>query len=161
MILGLSLADFTLVHVIVSLIGIAAGAVVLIQMVRARRLGAWNALFLATTILTSVTGFFFPFTAIGAPHVFGVVSLAVMALAIVALYGRHLAGPWRWVYVICALIALYLNTFVAVVQAFGKLSFLRPLAPTGTEPPFAAAQILVLALFLVLGFLAVRRFHPR
>jgi hypothetical protein len=113
-----------------------------------------------TTILTSVTGFLFPFTRISPPHVFGVISLAVLALALVALYRRRLQGAWRWLYVVGALVALYLNVFVGVVQAFLKIPFLTSLAPTQSEPPFFLAQLLVLAAFVVLGVRAVGRFRP-
>jgi hypothetical protein len=160
MILGMSIETFTQLHVILSLIGIAAGLVVLCGMLSANRLGGWTAFFLATTILTSVTGFMFPSKSFGAPHVIGVISLAVLAVALVALYGRHLAGAWRWLYVGSALLALYLNVFIGVVQAFQKLPALSTLAPTQSEPPFVVAQLLVLATFVVVGIRAVARFHP-
>jgi hypothetical protein len=160
MILGLSTPTFTFVHVVISLIGILSGFVVLAGMFGSKRLDGWTALFLATTVLTSVTGFFFPSTSFGAPHVFGVLSLIVLAAAIVALYIYHLAGTWRWIYVVCAASALYLNVFVGVVQAFQKLPLLQPLAPTQSEPPFLVAQLAVLAIFIILGFMAVKRFHP-
>jgi hypothetical protein len=160
MILGLSTPTFTFVHVVISLIGILSGFVVLAGMFGSKRLDGWTALFLATTVLTSVTGFFFPSTSFGAPHVFGVLSLIVLAAAIVALYIYHLAGTWRWIYVVCAALALYLNVFVGVVQAFQKLPLLQPLAPTQSEPPFLVAQLAVLAIFIVIGFMAVKRFHP-
>jgi hypothetical protein len=124
-------------------------------------LAVWNAFFLISTILTSVTGFMIPAKTILPSHAFGAVSLLVLAVALFALYGRKLAGPWRVTYVVTVLIALYLNCFVAVVQSFGKFAFLKGQAPTGTEAPFAVAQAIVLILFLVGGFLAVRRFHPQ
>jgi hypothetical protein len=160
MTLGLSLSAFTTLHVVISLIGIATGLVVLYGLVNARKLEAWTAVFPATTILTSVTGFMFP---IGGPTpalAIGAISLVALAIALLALYAFRLAGPWRWVYVLAALLALYLNVFVGVVQAFQKLAVLQPLAPTQSEPPFAAAQLAVLALFLAAGFLAARRFRP-
>ena len=160
MILGLSVPAFTTLHVIISLIGIASGLVVLFAMLGNKRLDGVTALFLATTVATSATGFLFHSKAIGPPHIVGVISLIVLAVALLALYGRRLAGVWRPVYVITAVLALYLNCFVAVVQAFQKLPFLQPLAPTGSEPPFAVAQGAVLIVFAVLGFLAVKRFHP-
>ncbi len=160
MTLGLSLSAFTTLHVVISLIGIATGLVVLYGLLNAQRLEAWTAVFLATTILTSVTGFMFPIGGLTPALVVGAISLVVLAVALVALYVFRLAGPWRWVYVVTALLALYLNVFVSVVQAFQKLAFLQPLAPTQSEPPFAVAQLAVLALFLALGYLAVRRFHP-
>jgi hypothetical protein len=158
--LGLSLSAFTTLHVAISLIGIASGFVVLYGMLDSKELGGWTALFLATTMLTSVTGFMFPFNDLLPSHVVGAISLTVLAVALLALYAFRLSGAWRWVYVAAALGALYLNVFVAVVQAFQKLAFLQPLAPTQSEPPFAVAQLVVLAMFLGLGFLAVRRFHP-
>jgi hypothetical protein len=156
----MSTATFTTVHVIISLIGIVSGIVVVLGWLGGRQSAGWAALFLATTVLTSVTGFFFHSASFGPPHVVGVISLVVLAAAILALYVFHLAGFWRWVYIIGATMALYLNAFVGVVQAFQKLPFLQPLAPTQSEPPFLIAQIAVLALFVVLGFLALKRFHP-
>lgn len=160
MILGMSVATFTLFHVVISLIGIASGVVVAIGMWRAQRLPGWTALFLATTIATSLTGFLFHSKSFGAPHVVGVVSLVILAIALIALYGYHLAGAWRSIYVVCAIMALYLNVFVLVVQAFQKVAGLNALAPTGSEPPFAIVQLLVLVGFGALGFFATRRFHP-
>jgi len=160
MILGLSVATFTLIHVIISLVGIVAGIVVLLAMIAGRRLDGCTLLFLVATIATSVTGFFFHAQSIGPPHIVGVISLVVLAIALLALYGRRLAGAWRPVYIVAAVAALYLNCFVGVVQAFQKLAFLQPLAPTQSEPPFVAAQGATLLAFLVLGFLAVRKYHP-
>ncbi len=160
MILGMSVASFTVLHVIISLIGILSGAVVLFAMLGGRRLAGWTEAFLATTVATSATGFLFHSKSIGPPHIVGVISLIVLAIALFALYGRRLAGVWRPAYVVCAVLALYLNCFVGVVQAFQKLAFLQPLAPTQSEPPFVAAQGAVLLLFVILGFLSVRRFHP-
>jgi hypothetical protein len=160
MILGMSLSTFTTLHVIISLVGIVTGLVVLFGMLGGRKLDSWTAIFLATTVLTSVTGFFFPFTKLLPSHVVGIISLVVLAIALLALYGLHLAGAWRWIYVAGAVLALYLNVFVGVVQAFQKLAFLQPFAPTQTEAPFIVAQVLVLAIFVVLGFLVVKRFHP-
>ncbi|HYL72293.1 MAG TPA: hypothetical protein VEY89_13415 [Candidatus Dormibacteraeota bacterium] len=160
MILGMSSAAFTLLHVIISLIAIVAGAVVAFGMRRAQRLSGWTALFLATTILTSVTGFFFHSKSFGPPHVVGVISLVILAAALVALYGYHLAGVWRALYVVTALAAFYLNTFVLVTQLFAKVPALKALAPNGSEPPFALAQLLVLGAFVALGISAVRRFRP-
>ena len=160
MILGLSTTTFTTVHVIISLIGIGSGIVVVLGWLGGRQSAGWAALFLATTVLTSVTAFFFHSTGFGPPHVVGVISLVVLAAAILALYVFHLAGFWRWIYIVGATMALYLNAFVGVVQAFQKLPFLQPLAPTQSEPPFLIAQIAVLAIFIVLGFLSLMRFHP-
>jgi hypothetical protein len=160
MILGMSTSTFTLVHVVLSLIGIFSGAVVLFGMFSAKRLNGWTALFLATTVLTSVTGFFFHSVSFGPAHVVGVISLVVLAVAILALYVYRLAGSWRWIYVACAAAALYFNVFVGVVQAFQKLPLLQALAPTQSEPPFIVTQSVVLAIFVVLGIVAVRSFHP-
>ena len=160
MILGMSLETFTFVHVVISLVGIMTGFIVVALMLQSAPLAGWNGFFLTTTILTSVTGFFFPLKAIGPPHIVGAISLVVLAVALFALYGRKLAGPWRWVYVVCATAALYLNVFVAIVQSFDKVTYLHKLAPTGSEPPFGVAQAIVLILFVVIGFLAVRRYHP-
>ncbi|MBO0754585.1 MAG: hypothetical protein J2P54_01885 [Bradyrhizobiaceae bacterium] len=143
-----------------SLIGIASGLIVLYGLFIGRAFGAWTALFLITTILTSVTGFLLPPFGFDPPRAIGILSLVLLAVAAIAYYPFQLAGAWRWVYVITAMIALYLNVFVGVIQAFDKLSFLHSLAPTQSEPPFLIAQLLVLAAFVALGFLAVRRFHP-
>ena len=147
-------------HVIVSLIGIISGIVVLFGMLNARRMPALTALFLATTVLTSVTGFFLPAEHLLPSHVVGIISLVVLAIALGAFYLRGLAGASRWIYVVTATAALYLNCFVGVVQAFGKIAALHALAPTQSEPPFVIAQLVVLAIFIVLGFLAVRKFYP-
>jgi hypothetical protein len=160
MILGLSVAEFTILHAAISLIGILAGLVALFAMIANRRLNAVTALFLATTVLTSVTGFLFHSKMIGPPHIVGGISLVVLAIACFALYGRRMTGVWRPVYVTTAVIALYLNCFVGVVQAFDKLAVLHPLAPTGKEPPFAIAEGVTLVLFVFLGYLAVRNYRP-
>ncbi len=160
MILGMSTATFTTLHVILSLIGIVSGIIALFGMLGARRPSGWTALFLATTVLTSVTGFFFPRDHLLPSHIVGIISLVVLAVAMLALYIYHLAGAWRWIYVVSAVAALYFNLFVGVVQAFQKLPFLQPLAPTQSEPPFLVAQLVVLAIVIVLGILAVLRFRP-
>jgi hypothetical protein len=160
MILGMSASTFTNLHVVISLIGIASGLVVLFGLLNAKALPGWTGLFLAATILTSVTGFFFPAAQLLPSHVVGIISLVVLAIALAALYLYRLRGAWRWVYVMSATVALYLNCFVGVVQAFQKIPAVHALAPTQAEPPFLIAQIVVLAIFIVLGFLAVKRFHP-
>jgi hypothetical protein len=160
MVFGLSLGTYTVLHIIISLIGITSGLVVMVGMLRSQRLAGWTALFLASTVLTSVTGFGFPFNELLPSHIVGIISLVVLAIAIAALYLFRLAGAWRWVYVVTALAALYLNTFVGVVQAFGKISALNALAPTQSEPPFAIAQGLVLLAFVVITVLAAMRFRP-
>jgi hypothetical protein len=161
MIIGMSTSTFTLVHVVLSLIGIFAGAVVVAGMFRSKSPAGWIAIFLATTVLTSVTGFFFPRDQILPSHVVGIISLVVLAAAMLAIYVYRLAGPWRWVYVAGAVLALYLNVFVAVVQAFLKLPALHALAPTQSDPPFIIAQLVVMAAFVAVGILAVRSFHPK
>ena len=160
MILGMSTSTFTLVHVVLSLVGIFAGLIVVFGMFASKKLDGWTALFLATTVLTSVTGFFFPFDKILPSHIVGIISLVVLAIAILALYVLRLAGPWRWIYVVSAVVALYLNVFVGVVQAFQKVPLLASLAPTQSEPPFLIAQAVVLVIFVGLGIAAVRSFRP-
>jgi hypothetical protein len=157
---GLSLSTFTTLHVILSLIGIVAGIVVVLGLLADKRLPGWTALFLASTILTSLTGFLFPFSQLLPSHVVGLLSLLVLAIAVLALYAFRLDGSWRPVYVIAAVLALYFNVFVGVVQAFQKLGFLQRLAPTQSEPPFLVAQLAVLVIFVVLAVLALRSFQP-
>jgi len=159
MILGLSTSTYTLLHVLISLVGIGSGFVVVFGLLRGKRLDGWTAIFLTSTVLTSLTGYAFPAHNILPSHVVGAISLVVLAVAILARYMFHLAGPWRWVYVIGAALALYLNVFVAVIQSFLKIPALKALAPTQTELPFFAAQTVVLALFVFLAILAVRRFR--
>ena len=160
MILGMSTATFTLFHVVLSLVGIVAGLVVVVGMWVAKRLDRWTALFLATTVATSVTGFLFHSAHFGPQHFFGLISLVLLVLAILARYSYHLAGSWRPIYVVTVVFALYLNVFVGVVQAFQKLPLLQPLAPTGSEPPFVTAQGLVLVAFVVFTVFALKRFYP-
>lgn len=158
MIFGMDTLTFA--HVVLSLIGVATGFIVLFGFLADAPLPFWTGIFLITTILTSVTGFiFFPFTQLLPSHIFGIISLVVLAIAVYALFVAHLAGPWRWVYVVTATFALYLNFFVLIVQAFLKVPALNALAPTQAEPPFFAAQGAALIVFLILGWLAVRRFH--
>ena len=160
MILGMPIPSFTLLHVALSLVGIVAGLVVAAAMLGSKYSAGWTALFLATTILTSATGYFFPVDKVLPSHIVGAISLAVLAIATAALYSFHLAGSWRWIYVASAMIALYLNCFVLVAQAFLKIGFLKALAPTGSEAPFLIAQGVVLVVFVLLGIKAVRSFHP-
>ncbi|MDB5296509.1 MAG: hypothetical protein JWO31_2492 [Phycisphaerales bacterium] len=158
--MNFNLTAFTLFHVAISLTGIASGLVVAYGMLGARRLDGWTVLFLATTVATSVTGFLFPFQKLMPSHVVGAVSLLVLPLALYARYGRDLAGRWRATYVLAALFALYLNVFVLVAQAFQKVPALKALAPTQSEPPFALAQLVVLAGFAALTVAALIRFRP-
>jgi hypothetical protein len=157
--LGMSLPTFTLFHVVISLIGIGSGLVVVLGMLNAKLLPKWTAVFLITTVATSVTGFLFPYEGFKPSYAVGILSMIVLALAIIARYGCHMAGAWRWIYVVSAVIALYFNIFVAIVQSFQKIPALHALAPKGSEPPFAIAQLTVLVLFVVLGILAVRKFR--
>jgi hypothetical protein len=147
-------------HVLVSLVGIASGLIVAYGLLTGKQFGAWTALFLATTVLTSATGFPLPPFGFDPPRVIGTISLVLLALAIAALYAFHLGGAWRWIYIVTALAAFYFNAFVGVVQAFQKLPFLQPLAPTQSEPPFVVAQLVLLAAFIAIAVVAVLRFHP-
>jgi hypothetical protein len=154
------LPAFTAVHVIISLIGIGSGLVVVFGLLTAKRLDGWTAIFLASTLLTSLTGFGFPFTHLLPSHVVGLISIVVLAVAILARYSFHLARAWRATYVIGAVVALYFNVFVLIVQVFQKVPALKEMAPTQSEPPFALTQVVVLALFVVLGIASVIRFRP-
>ena len=158
MILGMTL--FTAVHVLLSLIGILSGLIVLYGLSKANPLNAWTVLFLASTLATSVTGFFFPFHGFTPALGLGVLSTFILIVAISARYGFHFAGAWRWVYVVAAVAALYMNSFVLVVQAFLKVPVLHALAPTGSGPTFALAQGFVLIFYLITGFLGVKGFRP-
>jgi hypothetical protein len=157
MILGMT--TLTFVHVVLSLIGIFAGFFVVLGLLTAKRLDGWTALFLASTVLTSVTGFFFPFHGITPADVFGVLSLIVLPIAMFARYGRKLAGGWRRTYAVNAMIALYLNVFVLIAQLFDKVPALKALAPTKSEPPFMVTQLVVLVLFVALTIAAAKRFR--
>ena len=160
MILGMSVAFFTQLHVAISLIGIASGFIVIGGMMASKRMPLLTALFLITTILTSVTGFLFPFHGMTPGIVIGILSVAILSLALIALYGGHLAGGWRGTWVITAILAQYLNFFVLIVQSFEKVPALHALAPTQKEMPFKMAQLLALVLFLVLAVFSYRNFHP-
>ncbi len=161
MILGMSLETFTFVHTVISLVGIMTGFIVVALMLQSAPIAGWNAFFLASTILTSVTGFFFPITRGVTPaHVLGAISLVILAVALYAIYGKKLLGPWCKIYVATAVAALYLNFFVVVVQSFNKVAYLNKFAPTGSEPPFAIVQGIVLIGFIILGIAAVRRYRP-
>ena len=150
---------FTKVHVVISLIGIASGLVVLFGMLSAQRFDRWTALFLLSTLATSVTGFLFPFHGVTPGIVVGIISVVVLAIAIFARYPHHLRGRWRWIYVVSALVALYLNVFVLIAQLFQKVPQLKALAPTQSEPPFAITQLGVLVLFGLLGIVATIKFR--
>lgn len=151
---------YTIIHVIISLIGIFTGVIVLFGMMAQKRLDGWTKWFLASTVLTSVTGFFFPFHGFTPATGLGIISLLVLAVAIYARYPRQLVGNWRWVYVVTAVVALYFNVFVGVVQSFEKIPALHALAPTQTEQPFKSTQLVVLVIFVMFGILATIRFRP-
>ena len=167
MIIGLSIPAFTLLHVVITFVAIVSGLVVMFGMLAANRLPGWTALFLLTTVLTSVTGFLFPIHGFTPALGVGAISIVLLLIALIALYARHLAGAWRWIYVVTALAALYLNVFVLIVQAFEKVAFLNPAAPV-VGPPFAApqnthfaiAQGVALLFFIVVGIVDVIRFRP-
>jgi len=159
MILGMTLGTYTFLHVLISLVGIGSGLIVMFGLLGGKRLDGWTGLFLATTVLTSVSGFGFPFDHLLPSHIVGLISLVVLAAAIAARYALRLAGPWRWIYVVGSGIALYLNVFVLVVQGFEKVPALKALAPTQKEPPFLVAQLVVLLIFAALIIMAAKRFH--
>jgi uncharacterized protein YacL len=151
----------TIIHTLISLVGIATGFVVVFAMLKGKHLDRWTAWFLGTTVATSVTGYFFPFVKLLPSHVVGAISLVILAFTLFALYRRHLSGPWRSIYVGTAVAALYFNVFVLVVQLFLKVPALKALAPTQSEPPFAIAQSVVFVIFAVLGVLAVKKFRQK
>ena len=153
------MTTFTLLHVALSLIGIASGFVVLFGLLTARRFDRWTVVFLTTTVATSATGFGFPTDRLLPSHVVGIISLVVLAVAIFARYVRRLRGAWRRVYVVSAVLALHLNVFVGIVQAFLKVPALKAIAPTQSEPPFAITQGLVLVLFAALAIAAAVTFR--
>jgi len=156
----LDLPVFTLVHVLLSLFGIFAGLVMAGGMMGGIHFARWTTLFLATTILTNITGFFFPFTTILPSHIVGVLSLIALAIALVALYAKRLAGSWRRVFVVAAILSLYLNVFVLVAQLLAKIPVLAAIAPDPGAPAFAITQLVVLALFVGIGWSALKRFPP-
>jgi hypothetical protein len=158
MVFGMSLETYTLIHVIISLIGIVSGLIVLFGMLGNKRLDSLTAIFLITTVLTSVTAFGFPFKGVTPGIILGILSILVLVLCIPARYTFHMSGKWRSIYVITAVLALYFNCFVLVVQTFQKEILHTKEPPSG--PAFAATQGIVLALFTVWGYLAVKKFHP-
>ncbi len=159
MMLGMSLETFTIFHVVISLIAILSGFVVVFGLLGGKRLDGPTGIFLTTAVLTSVTGFLFPFEKVTPGIILGCISLVVLGIAIAARYAFHMTGSWRSVYAIFATVGLYLNCFVLVAQSFEHVPALHPLAPTGTEPPFLIAQLVVMAAFIVLGTLATKRFR--
>jgi hypothetical protein len=161
MVLGMSLSTYTTLHVLISLIGIGTGFIVLFGLINGRLLSPWNGVFLVTTILTSLTGFAFPNTKITPGIILGVLSMIVLAVALIALYVFHLRKAWRRTYAITAMIALYFNVFVLIAQSFKHVPAFHALAPTGTETPFKIAQTLLLLLFVALIATAARKFSNR
>jgi hypothetical protein len=153
------MTPFTIIHVLLSLVGIVTGLVVLAGLLTAKRLDSWTIVFLASTLATSLTGFGFPFERLLPSHIVGAISIVVLAAAIYSRYVGLMAGRWRSIYVVTAVVALYLNVFVLVVQLFLKVPALNALAPTQSEPPFAIAQLMVLVVFAALGVAAVKRFR--
>ena len=158
--MNLAMTTFGLVHTLISLVGIVSGFVVVLGMFDSKRLDGWTAVFLLTTVATSVTGFMLVPGLFLPSHKIGLISLVVLAVAIVARYVGHLAGGWRRTYVISAVVAFYFNVFVLVVQLFRRVTVLQELAPTQSEPPFAVAQVVVLVVFIWIGIRATKRFHP-
>jgi hypothetical protein len=161
MVLGMSIGTYTILHVILSLIGIGSGFIVLFGLIKGKLLNPWNAVFLVTTILTSLTGFGFPNTKVTPGIILGILSMIVLAIALIALYVFHLRKAWRRTYAITAMIALYFNVFVLIAQTFEHVPAFHALAPTGTETPFKVAQTLLLLLFIVLITTAARKFSNR
>lgn len=159
--LGLTLAQFTVLHVVISMIAIFAGFVVVGGLFANTGLAAWTLFFLTMTVLTNVTGFMFPFKTFTPAIGVGILSSLLLIVALIALYAFRLAGRWRFVFVATALAGLYFNVFVMIAQSFQKVSFLTPLAPTGSEPSFVIAQAVTLAGFLLLGWMAAKAFRPR
>ena len=160
MILGMSVGAFTLLHVIITLVAIGSGLIVVGGMFASHRLPGTTALFLFTTLLTSVTGFLFPIHGFTPALGVGILACVILMVALFALYREHLVGAWRWIYVITAIVSLYLNVFVLVAQSFMKVSTLNALAPTQSEPPFAITQAAILVMFIVIGLIAVANFRP-
>jgi hypothetical protein len=165
MILGMSLATFTMAHVVISLIAIVAGLVAMFGMLGSKRMPGLTAIFLLFTILTSATGFLIPpllSEKLLPSHMIGILSLVLLAIACLALYGMKVTGAWRWIYALTALVSLYLNVFVLVIQSFLKVPALHALAPSvpPAEPPFAVAQGVVLVFFVVVIIGAIRRYRP-
>jgi len=159
MIFGMTASTYTFLHVLISLVAIGSGLIVMVGFLTGKLLDGFTGFFLATTVATSVTGFGFKVEHFLPSHAIGIASLVVLAVAIPARYVFHLAGGWRWIYVVGAATALYLNVFVLIVQSFLKLSGLRALAPTQKEPPFLIVQLVVLLVFVGLTVLAVKRFQ--
>ena len=162
MILGMSLATFTMVHVIISLIGIASGIIVMFGLLGSNPLPGLTGIFLLFTILTSATGFLFPFEKLLPSHTVGILSLVLLVIACIALYAMRLSGAWRWIYAVTALLSLYFNVFVLVIQSFLKVPALAAVAPGNppSGPVFGVVQGIVLVFFILMIIGAIRRFRP-
>src|SRR5262249_40408747 len=151
---------YTIIHTLISLIAIVTGFIVVLGMIGGKRFDGWTKWFLITAVLTAATGFFFPFHGVTPAIILGIITVPVLAITIYARYSRQLAGAWRWIYVIGAVMSLYFNLFVLVVQAFQKVPALHAMAPKETESPFKRTQLVVLALSVLLAIIAVIRFRP-
>lgn len=154
------LTTFAWVHTILSLVGLVAGLVVVVGLLGSKKLGGWTALYLASAVATNVTGFGFPFDRFQDSHWVGVISLVVLAAAILARYVFRFAGAWRWIYALGAVLGLYFLVFVGIAQLFKKVPALAAMAPTLSEPPFAITQLAVTAIFVVLAIAAAIKFRP-
>ena len=151
---------YTIIHTLISLVAILTGFVVLFGLFTGNRIDGWTKWFLISAVATTVTGFFFPFHGITPAIKLGIISSVVLVITIYARYAKHLAGAWRWIYVVGASVTLYFNVFVGIVQSFEKIPALKAMAPTQSEPPFKLTQLVVLALFVILTLVAVIRFRP-
>ena len=151
---------YTIIHTLISLVAIFTGFVVLFGLLAGNRVDGWTKWFLITALATTVTGFFFPFHGMTPAIKLGIISSVVLVVTIYARYAKHLAGAWRWIYAVGAVLTLYFNVFVGIVQSFEKIPALNAMAPTQTEQPFQLTQLSVLGLFVVLGFVAAIRFRP-
>jgi hypothetical protein len=151
---------FLQIHVAISLIALVAGLIALYGWINNKNWNGWTAVFFATIILTSVTGFPLPLFGLDPTRMVGILSLILLAMAVLGIYVFRISGPWRWIFIITATAALWLDALVGVIQAFAKLPSLHEFAPNGSEPPFLIVQLIVLAIFVLLGYWALRKFHP-
>jgi hypothetical protein len=159
-VLGLDLSTFTTVHVILCVVALASGLIVSIGLLGSKRLDGLTGLYLVSNILANATGFGFPFEKLLPSHILAIITLVVLLIAVLARYAFHLAGASRWIFAVCAVLGVYFQVFVLIVQAFAKLPGLHALAPTQTEPPFAIAQGVALVIFVIWAIVAAIRFHP-
>jgi hypothetical protein len=151
---------YTIIHTLIGLVAIFTGLVILGAMLFGSRANGWTKWFLITAVATTVTGFLFPFHGVTPAIILGIITVPVLAITIYARYSRRLAGAWRWIYVVGAVMSLYFNLFVLVVQAFEKVPALHAIAPTQTESPFKLTQFVVLVASISLAIVAVIRFRP-